>query len=89
MENLDKNKLNEIIYELENKVTMLEMKIFHTKESIRKNIELLKKRHNDHLEMVKNNPNSDYFKGLESGSKFHLEMAQLNEEHILQILLYV
>jgi hypothetical protein len=78
--------INEI--ELENKVAALENKIFHVKQALSKNIDLLKKHHKSHLEMVKENPNSDYFKGLASDSKFQIELAEMNEHHILQILLY-
>lgn len=85
--------INEIVLEnrltaAEGKISALENKISNVKESISKNIGILKKHHNFHLEMVKENPDSVYFQGLASESKFQLELAQMNEEYILQILLY-
>lgn len=84
MENLNELKIKE----LENTISSLDYKIFNVKESISKNIEILKKHHQSHLEMIKENPDSDYLKGLASNSKFQLEIAEMNEHHILQILLY-
>lgn len=73
---------------LQKKVDSLENKIYHVKQALSKNIEILKKHHKSHLEMVKENPNSEYFKGLASDSKFQIELAEMNEEHILFILLH-
>ena len=73
---------------LQKKVDALENKIYHVKQALSKNIEILKKHHNSHLEMVKEYPNSEYFKGLASDSKFQIEIAEMNEHHILQILLH-
>jgi len=73
---------------LQKKVDALENKIFHVKQALSKNIEILKKHHKSHLEMVKENPNSEYFKGLASDSKFQIEIAEMNEHHILFILLH-
>lgn len=84
MENLNEIKVEE----LEKKVASLENKIFHVKQALAKNVEILKKHHKSHLEMVKENPNSEYFKGLASDSRFQIEIAEMNEHHILQILLY-
>ena len=73
---------------LQKKVDSLENKIYHVKQALSKNVEILKKHHKNHLEMVKENPNSEYFKGLASDSKFQIEIAEMNEHHILQILLH-
>jgi hypothetical protein len=73
---------------LQKKVDSLENKIFHVKQALSKNIEILKKHHKSHLEMVNENPNSEYFKGLASDSKFQIEIAEMNEHHILFILLH-
>ena len=73
---------------LQKKVDSLENKIYHVKQALSKNVEILKKHHINHLEMVYKNPNSEYFRGLASDSKFQIELAEMNEHHILQILLY-
>lgn len=83
MENLQSR-----VEELEKSVATLENKIFHVKQALAKNVDILKNHHNFHLEMIKENPDSVYFKGLASESQFQLELAQMNEEYILQILLY-
>ena len=88
MKTINEIELQLRINELERSVTALENKISNVKESISKNIGILKKHHNAHLEMVKENPDSVYFQGLASESKFQLDLAQMNEEYILQILLY-
>jgi len=88
MKTINEIELQLRINELERSVNALENKISNVKESISKNIGILKKHHNAHLEMVKENPDSVYFQGLASESKFQLELAQMNEEYILQILLY-
>lgn len=76
------------VEELEKSVAALENKIFHVKQALAKNVDILKQHHKSHLQMVNENPNSDYFKGLASDSKFQIEIAEMNEHHILQILLY-
>ena len=88
MKTINEIELQLRVEELERSVTALENKISNVKQALSKNVDLLKKHHNAHLEMVKENPNSDYFKGLASESKFQIELAQMNEEYILQILLY-
>ena len=88
MKTINEIELQLRINELERSVNALENKIINVKESISKNIGILKKHHNFHLEMIKENPDSVYFQGLASESKFQLELAQMNEEYILQILLY-
>ena len=88
METLNEIKLQARVEELERSVASLENKIFHVKQSLSKNIEILKKHHNSHLEMVNDNPDSEYFRGLASDSKFQIELAEMSEHHILQILLY-
>ena len=88
MKTLNEIKLQARVEELERSVAALENKIFHVKQALSKNVEILKKHHKSHLEMVKENPNSEYFKGLASDSKFQIEIAEMNEHHILQILLY-
>lgn len=76
------------VEELEKSVVALENKIFHVKQALAKNVDILKQHHKNHLKMVEENPNSEYFKGLASDSKFQIEIAEMNEHHILQILLY-
>ena len=88
METLNEIKLQSRVEELERSVAALENKIFHVKQSLSKNVDLLKQHHNNHLEMVYKNPNSEYFRGLASDSKFQIELAEMSEHHILQILLY-
>lgn len=88
METLNEIKLQSRVEELEKSVAALENKIFHVKQALAKNVDILKQHHKNHLQMVEENPNSEYFKGLASESQFQLELAQMNEEYILQILLY-
>ena len=88
MKTLNEIKLQARVEELEKSVAALENKIFHVKQSLSKNVDLLKQHHKSHLEMVKENPNSEYFRGLASDSKFQIELAEMSEHHILQILLY-
>lgn len=88
MENINEIKMQLKIQELERTVASLENKIYHVKQALSKNIEILKQHHKSHLEMVEKNQNSEYFKGLASDSKFQIEIAEMNEHHILQILLY-
>lgn len=76
------------VEDLEKSVAALENKIFHVKQALAKNVDILKQHHENHLEMVNEYPNSEYFKGLASDSKFQIEIAEMNEHHILQILLY-
>lgn len=88
MENLNEIKLQAKVEELEKSVAALENKIFHVKQALAKNVDILKQHHENHLKMVEENPNSEYFKGLASDSKFQIEIAEMTEHHILQILLY-
>ena len=88
MKTLNEIKLQSKVTELERSVAALENKIYHVKQALSKNVEILKKHHKSHLEMVKENPNSEYFRGLASDSKFQIELAEMSEHHILQILLY-
>jgi hypothetical protein len=88
METLNEIKLQARVTELERSVAALEKKIFNVKKSVSKNVEILKRHHKSHLQMINDNPDSEYLKGLASDSEFQIKMAEMNEEHILQILLY-
>ena len=88
MGTLNEIKLQVRVNELERTVTALENKIFNVKKSVSKNVEILKRHHKSHLQMINANPDSEYLKGLASDSEFQIKMAEMNEEHILQILLY-
>ncbi|CAB4153469.1 hypothetical protein UFOVP627_9 [uncultured Caudovirales phage] len=88
METLNEIKLQSRVTELEKSVAALEKKIFNVKKSVSKNVEILKRHHKSHLQMINDNPDSEYLKGLASDSEFQIKMAEMNEEHILQILLY-
>lgn len=88
METLNEIKLQSRVTELERSVAALEKKIFNVKKSVSKNVEILKRHHKSHLQMINDNPDSEYLKGLASDSEFQIKMAEMNEEHILQILLY-